>query len=49
MDLELRRFADACRTRIAEHYQWDQITDQYEVLIEKLAKQRGAGRRKAFA
>lgn len=52
MDAEMRVFADACRIRIAEHYQWDQITDQYEALIAKLASQGAAargllGRRKA--
>jgi glycosyltransferase involved in cell wall biosynthesis len=24
--------------RIQEHYQWDQVTDQYEALIKKLAE-----------
>jgi len=40
-DEDLRRYRVLGRQRIGEHYQWEQIVDQYEQLIHRLqAKQR---------
>ena len=41
-DADLRRFADAGRSRVAAVYQWDAVTDQYEALIRRLAASRKA-------
>ena len=40
MDEEVNAFADLGRTRIAEHYQWDAVTDDYETLLHRLAGKR---------
>ena len=40
VDDELSDFSAAGRLRIAEHYQWDSVADQYESLIGRLAVQR---------
>ena len=36
LDEELTELADAGRARIAEHYQWDSVTNDYEALAERL-------------
>jgi glycosyltransferase involved in cell wall biosynthesis len=46
MDEELNAFADLGRTRIAEHYQWDAVTDAYEAMLLRLdGGRRRTGRR----
>jgi len=35
---ELQQLREKSQKRIQEHYQWDQVTDQYEALIKKLAE-----------
>ncbi len=40
VDAELTEFAQQGRTRIAEHYQWDSVTDGYEALVQRLAERR---------
>ena len=37
VDTELAEFSEAGRTRIAERYQWDAVTDRYESLLQRLA------------
>jgi glycosyltransferase involved in cell wall biosynthesis len=37
VDDELADFAQAGRDRIAQHYQWDAVTDDYEALLNRLA------------
>lgn len=36
-DEDLARFAESGRRRVAEVYQWDKVTDQYESLVHRLA------------
>jgi glycosyltransferase involved in cell wall biosynthesis len=42
---ELGAFATAGRQRILEAYQWEQVTDDYEALIQRLAARRRKARR----
>jgi glycosyltransferase involved in cell wall biosynthesis len=51
IDAELLEFAAAGRRRVAEHYQWDAVTDDYEQLIRDLdaGAQRRKGRRRVSA
>ena len=42
---ELAAFATAGRQRILEAYQWEQVTDDYEALIQRLAARRRKVRR----
>lgn len=37
IDDELNDFSQLGRTRIADHYQWDAVTDDYEALLHRLA------------
>jgi glycosyltransferase involved in cell wall biosynthesis len=39
-DHDLEQFREAGRKRITAVYQWDAVTDQYEVLIQRLAASR---------
>lgn len=45
LDEELAHLADAGRTRIAEHYQWDSVTNDYEALAERLHSQPTSNRK----
>lgn len=36
LDEELAELVDAGRNRIAEHYQWDAVTSDYEALVDRL-------------
>jgi len=38
LDEELQQLREKSQNRIQERYQWDQVTDQYEALIKKLAE-----------
>lgn len=40
VDSELTEMSSAGRTRIAEHYQWDAVTDDYQALLETLVTAR---------
>lgn len=42
LDEELTEMSAAGRERIAEHYQWDSVTDDYEALIHQLADKRAS-------
>ena len=44
VDDELAEFARRGRERIAEHYRWDAVTDEYEALIQRLVSSRGRSR-----
>jgi len=44
LDGELADFSAAGRRRVAEHYQWDRVTDEYEALIQHLASSAGRDR-----
>lgn len=43
LDDELSRLRERSQQRVLEHYQWDQVTDQYEALIDRLAASRRRG------
>jgi glycosyltransferase involved in cell wall biosynthesis len=36
IDADLRKFAQAGRQRVAQHYQWDAVADEYANLIREL-------------
>ena len=40
VDDQLVAFAAAGRERIREHYQWDQVATDYEVVLSRLARSR---------
>ena len=44
-DEQLAEFSQAGRQRIAEQYQWDSVTDEYEAMLSRLADLRGRPRR----
>ncbi|HEY7823484.1 MAG TPA: glycosyltransferase, partial [Acidimicrobiia bacterium] len=46
LDEELNEMYAAGRERIAEHYQWDAVTDDYQALIQQLASKRAPKKRK---
>ena len=45
IDDELGAMSTAGRERIAQHYQWDAVTDDYQALIEELSTMRSPRRR----
>jgi len=45
VDEELAEMSEAGRERIAQHYRWDAVTDDYQVLIERLAQGRSPRKR----
>ena len=45
LDEELTELTAAGRQRIAEHYQWDAVTDDYQALIHELADRRRTKKR----
>jgi glycosyltransferase involved in cell wall biosynthesis len=49
VDAELAEFSQRGRERIAEHYRWDAVTDQYEALLHRLADRRVTGARRRAA
>ena len=49
VDAELAEFSQRGRERIAEHYRWDAVTDQYEALLHRLADRRVTGTRRRTA
>jgi glycosyltransferase involved in cell wall biosynthesis len=42
IEAELSSFSDAGRRRITEHYQWDQVADEYARLLTDLAGERAS-------
>ena len=49
VDAELAEFSQRGRERIAEHYRWDAVTDQYEALLHRLADRTVTGTRRRAA
>jgi non-homologous end joining protein Ku len=46
-DQELAELKVKSQKRILEHYQWDQVTDQYETLIKKLYARKKSNKKKS--